>query len=192
MTRIVFALSACTLFACAGATVDYEPPVAPAREFAREVDRPRAEIWAALTEYVKDLDFLTQLNEPAIGRFEGSFIASDIPRLIDCGQFRLEGDIGFDGSAAQYIQQHGNGTMRVELFVRGTDAGDGKTLISIKARYSITGKATTGEVKPGTYGMTFGTGESDTLQVKDVSRTCQPTYVLEEQVLDIASGKLGR
>lgn len=182
--RTYIPLIVTVLFLQGCATASYTPPptaAADPSEYTIIVNKPYDVAWQDLINHASSTFFAIDQFEKDSGLMTLEFGASDAARFIDCGEWN--DSTGFSGNYASHLAQRFNGTLSGKMNILVSPEGDDQSRIRVNARYIF-------QAPPQTW--TFDTGSSATVDVGTSAamgtgtgvRTCKPTYVAENSVLD--------
>lgn len=177
------------------ATGTYVPPDFSSQpsQYERIVNKPFDATWASLVDYASQAFFGIDNFEKASGLMTLNFGSSNPSKFIDCGRMTVKGGVNSaDMPYAKYLSQRFGATLkgRMNLVVRALQPN--KTKVQVNARYVFTLPANQ-QIGTPQQVWSFDSGGKDTINIAGATRgtistrTCRPTYVAEQAILDAVS-----
>src|SRR6056297_1529733 len=166
------------------ATASYTPPATGAvdpSEYTIVVNKPFDVAWQDLVNHASSTFFAIDQFEKDSGLMTLEFGASDLARFVDCGEW--QDSTGFSGAYATHLARRFNATLSGKMNILVPPQDEEQSRVRVNARYILSAPPQT---------WTFDTGNSATVDVGTEAalgtgtglRTCKPTYVAENSVLD--------
>ena len=161
-------------------------------ENSRTLNESYDDAWRSVIDHLSATSFAIDNFEKDSGLITLSFGASNISRYVDCGQWN---GLRFKGNYTDFLKRTHKVTLSGKVNISVREISENKTTVRINARYVLS-SFFYNHVNPQNHTQltwTFDSGGFDEIRPTNPasgtidSRRCQPTYFLENSILDSVS-----